>query len=44
MKKDIVQIRNPKTDKFMKIDRSTGKILSIKTTMGPYKGIKEIKY
>ncbi len=37
--KDIVQIRNPKTNRYTKIDRSTGMILSCKISPGPYKGI-----
>ena len=37
--KDIVQIKNPKSGKYIKIDRDKGIILSHKTTKGPYKNI-----
>lgn len=40
IKKDIVQIKNPKTGLYLKIDRSTGKILAHKKTAGMYKGVK----
>ena len=36
---DIVQTRNPKTDRYVKIDRSRGRIVAHKRTQGPYKGI-----
>jgi len=35
----IVQIKNPKSGKYVKIDRSKGKIISYKKTKGPYKNI-----
>ena len=38
-KKDVVQVKNPKTGKYVKIDRSQGKILSHKKSSGPYKGV-----
>ncbi len=38
-KKDIVQVKNPKTDRYVKIDRDEGKIISHKKSEGPYKGI-----
>jgi hypothetical protein len=38
-KKDIVQVKNPKTDRYVKIDRDAGKILAHKKSEGPYKGI-----
>jgi len=38
-KKDIVQVKNPKTDRYVKIDRDEGKILAHKKSEGPYKGI-----
>lgn len=38
-KKDVVQVKNPKTDRYVKIDRSAGKIISNKKSNGPYKGI-----
>jgi len=37
--KDIVQIKNPKSGKYVKIDRSEGKIISHKKSDGPYKGV-----
>jgi hypothetical protein len=37
--KDIVQTRNPKSGKYVKIDRSAGKIISHKKSDGPYKGV-----
>lgn len=36
---DLVQIRNPKTNRYAKIDREKGIIISHKKTKGPYKGI-----
>jgi len=38
-KKDIVQVKNPRTGKYVKIDRSAGKIVSNKKSKGPYKGV-----
>jgi hypothetical protein len=38
-KEDIVQIKNPKSGKYIKIDRSAGTIIGHKKTKGPYKGI-----
>lgn len=38
-KKDIVQVKNPKTDRYVKIDRDKGKIIDHKKSAGPYKGI-----
>ena len=37
--KDIVQVKNPKSDHYVKIDRSAGKIISHKKSEGPYKNI-----
>jgi len=34
-----VQLCNPRTKHFVKIDRTTGSIVSHKRTPGPYKGI-----
>ena len=36
---DIVQVRNPKTGHYVKIDRSKGKIIDHKRSMGPYKNV-----
>jgi len=38
-KKDIVQVKNPKTGKYVKIDRDAGKIISHKKSSGKYKGV-----
>lgn len=42
-KRDVVQIRNPRTGRYVKIDRSEGKILSHKMTVGPYKNIPVVR-
>ena len=39
VKKDIIQSKNPKTGRYVKIDRAKGKIVSSKKTPGPYAGI-----
>lgn len=36
---DIIQRKNPRTGHYVKIDRTQGKILSHKSTPGPYKGV-----
>ena len=38
-KKKIVQVKNPRTGRYVKIDRSKGRIVSSKKSSGPYKGI-----
>ncbi len=38
-KRDVVQVKNPRTDRYVKIDRSAGKIVSHKKTQGPYKDV-----
>lgn len=38
-KNDVVQVKNPKTDRYVKIDRSAGRILGHKPTPGPYKNV-----
>jgi len=38
-KKNVVQVKNPKTQRYVKIDRSAGKIVSHKRSSGPYKGV-----
>lgn len=37
--RDIVQIRNPKTGYYVKIDRSVGRILSSKKSKGKYANV-----
>lgn len=39
MSKDVVQIRNPRTDRYVKIDRDAGRIIGQKKSPGPYKNI-----
>jgi len=38
-KRNVVQVKNPKTGRYVKIDRSAGKILSHKKSSGPYQGV-----
>lgn len=38
-KRDIVQVKNPRTNRYVKIDRSIGKIVAHKKSSGPYKDI-----
>ena len=38
-KHDIVQLKNPKTGNYIKIDRTEGKIVAHKQSSGPYKEI-----
>lgn len=38
-KKDVVQVRNPRTGHYVKIDREAGVILDHKKTSGAYKGV-----
>lgn len=38
-KSDIVQVMNPKTGRYVKINRTEGKIVSHKKSAGPYKNI-----
>lgn len=40
---NIVQTLNPRANRYVKIDRVNGKILSIKKTKGPYKNIQIIR-
>ena len=35
----IVQIRNPVTNRYVKIDRELGEILGFKKSKGPYKNV-----
>ena len=37
--KDVVQVRNPKSGHYVKIDRSVGKIVPHKKSSGPYKSV-----
>lgn len=38
-KHDVVQVKNPRTKKYVKIDRTEGRIVSQKKTPGPYKDV-----
>ncbi|NNM59101.1 MAG: hypothetical protein HKM04_04735 [Legionellales bacterium] len=38
-KHDFVQVKNPKTEHYVKIDRTEGTIVSHKKSPGPYKGV-----
>jgi len=38
-KSDIVQVKNPRTNRYVKIDRTKGRILAHKKSDGPYKGV-----
>ena len=38
-KKIIVQVKNPRTGKYVKIDRSKGRIVASKKSDGPFKGV-----
>ncbi len=38
-KKDVVQVKNPKSGHYVKIDRSAGKIIDHKKSIGPFKGV-----
>ena len=39
MKNKIVQVRNPRVDRYVKIDATEGKILGMKKSPGPYTGV-----
>ncbi len=38
-KHDYVQVLNPKTERYIKIDRAVGVVVSSKPTRGPYKNV-----
>ena len=38
-KRDVVQTKNPRTGRYVKIDRSAGRILDHKKSKGPFKGV-----
>jgi len=40
--KDRAQAKNPITNRYVKIDTTTGRIVDQKKTPGPYKGIKDL--
>ena len=37
--RNVVQVKNPRTDRYVKIDRDAGRILSHKSSSGPYKNV-----
>jgi hypothetical protein len=39
--KSRVQVKNPVTDRWVKIDTNTGRIIDHKKTPGPYKGVRK---
>ncbi|GJD51171.1 hypothetical protein OPKNFCMD_3923 [Methylobacterium crusticola] len=40
--KERVQIRNPVTGHYVKLDTTTGRILEQKKSPGPYKGVRDL--
>jgi hypothetical protein len=42
-KKKIVQIKNPRTGHYVKIDRAAGEIIGHKSSNGPYKNVPIIR-
>jgi len=42
-KKGIGQTKNPRTGKYVKIDRDKGRILTTKKSPGPYKNVPVIR-
>jgi len=40
--RERAQVRNPVTNRYVKIDTNTGRIINQKKTPGPYKGITDI--
>jgi hypothetical protein len=38
-KRNVVQTKNPKTGRYVKIDRAAGRIVDSKKSPGPYKGV-----
>lgn len=39
--KNRVQVKNPVTGRYVKIDTQTGRVVHHKKTAGPYKGIRK---
>lgn len=37
--RDVVQVKNPRSGRYVKIDRGAGVIVSHKKSPGPYKGV-----
>jgi hypothetical protein len=36
---EVVQVKNPRTGHYVKIDRAEGRIIDHKKSEGPYKGV-----
>lgn len=36
---DVVQVKNPRSGHYVKIDRTEGRIIAHKKSDGPYKGV-----
>lgn len=41
--KDRVQVKNPITDRWVKLDTKSGRIVDHKKSPGPYKGVRKKK-
>jgi hypothetical protein len=41
--KDVVQLRNPRTGRWVKIDIGEGRILAHKKSPGPYKNVRKYR-
>lgn len=41
--RERVQAYNPVTERYVKIDTNTGRIIEHKKSEGPYKGVREVK-
>jgi hypothetical protein len=42
-KRDLVQLQNPRSGKYVKVDRTAGTIVAYKKTDGPYKNVPVIQ-
>ena len=42
-KRGVGQTKNPRTGKYVKIDRDKGRIMTTKKSAGPYKGVPVIR-
>lgn len=40
--RDVVQVKNPRTHRWVKVDRAAGHILAYKKSPGPWKGVRRI--
>jgi hypothetical protein len=39
VKRDVVQVKNPRSGHYVKIDRTAGKIIAHKQSEGPYQNV-----